>query len=93
MSWIYYGVYLLNINIIYPNIAGFILGIFSIIIYSVYSKKYQAINEFNNIETLGIQSNEKNELEENTNVTIDEDVENKNKKAKPVKIVNSKEDN
>ena len=93
MSWIYYGVYLLNINIIYPNIAGFILGIFSIIIYSVYSKKYQGINEFNNIETLGIQSNEKNELEENTNVTIDEDVENKNKKAKPVKIVNSKEDN
>ena len=93
ISWVAYGVFLVNIYIICPNIAAFFLGVILIIIYVVYSHKYEGIIDFNSSETLDIEANEKNEGDEITTITIDEDVEKKNKKAKPVKIVNSKEDN
>ena len=93
ISWVAYGVFLVNIYIICPNIVAFFLGIILIIIYVVYRNKYEGIIDFNSSQTLDIEANEKNEGDEITTITIDEDVEKKNKKPKPVKIVNSKEDN
>lgn len=95
ISWITYGVYLLNYNIILPNLISFIFGIILIIIYVVYSQKYHGINEFESSETLDIETNENNKKrgDEITTITIDEDVEKENKKAKPVKIETSNADN
>ena len=92
ISWVTYGVYLINMNIILPNIISFLLGIILIIIYVIYSKKYHGINELDSSDTLDIEANENNK-DEATTITIDDNVEKKDKKIKPVKIKNSNEDN
>ena len=93
ISWIAYGVYLFNINIIYPNIIGFILELILVIIYIVYSRIYQNINESEDCNTIGIENNEnENKIVDEVNTIKIED-ELQKKKKKPVKIAYSKEDN
>ena len=92
ISWIYYGVNLLNVNIIYPNIVGFVLGITSIIVYLVYKGKYKILKDSEPSEAIEIEDNEnkKNTIEM---IKIEDNPKNEKEELKSVEIDNSKKDN
>lgn len=92
--WVVYGIFMTDINVIFPNFIGIILALLQIIIFTRYKKKYTTIDEKEPTSTIGIESNENdNEKNKKEDITIkDEEEKQSNIKAKPVKIV-SKIDN
>ena len=84
ISWITYGVHLFNINIILPNIGGFILGVALIIIYIILNRQYK-MKDIIEIENNDI-------IDETIIMKTNNDSKKKKKKSLPVKISNPEEE-
>lgn len=91
ISWIYYGVNLLNVNIIYPNIVGFVIGITLVIVYLVYKRKYKILNDSEPSEAIEIEGNE-NKINTIEMIKIEDNPKNEKEEPKSVEIDNSKKD-
>ena len=89
--WVIYGVFITDLNVIIPNIIGFVLAIVQISIYFNYKIRYPTLGEKQFTSTIGIEKNEneKNIKEESDTIKIDEDLS--KEKEKPVKITDKEE--
>ncbi len=56
--WVVYGIFITDINVIFPNFIGLILAIIQIVIFQNYKKKYHGIGEKDSTSTIGIESTE-----------------------------------
>ena len=83
---------MLNVNIIYPNIVGFVLGITLVIVYLVYKRKYKILNDSEPSEVIEIEGNE-NKINTIEMIKIEDNPKNEKEEPKSIEIDNSKKDN
>ena len=88
--WVAYGIFITDINVIFPNIIGLILAIIQIVIFQNYKKKYLGIGERDSTSTIGIESTE-SDKDKKEDTTIKGTEEQNDIEAKPVIIAEKNE--
>ena len=88
--WVAYGIFITDINVIFPNIIGLVLAIIQVVIFQKYKKKYLGIGERDSTSTIGIESTE-NDKDKKEDTTIKGTEEQNDIEAKPVIIAEKNE--
>jgi solute carrier family 50 protein (sugar transporter) len=84
--WIIYGLSLKDLNIIFPNIIGMILGVVQIVIYYNYKRRYGQFGDRDTNRTIGIETQANDEIKRDENKN-DEGNNQNDIKEKQVEIV------
>lgn len=90
--WVVYGLMKKDFYVAGPNCMGVIVGALQCFIWQTYKKKYPTIGDAKEIATIGIESESNPRKTDSTSIKIDDDKDDENIQAKPVKISSKSEE-